>query len=36
MALLVQRAGIAPRKFRFVALEGGGESFAARRPATCR
>lgn len=29
MALLGQRAGIAPRQFRFVALEGGGDSFAA-------
>ena len=29
MALLGQRAGIVPRQFRFVALEGGGDSFAA-------
>lgn len=29
MALLVQQAGVEPRKLRFVALEGGGEQFVA-------
>lgn len=29
MALLAQRAGVDPRKLRFVALEGGGEAFTA-------
>ncbi|EOA06760.1 tricarboxylic acid transport protein [Herbaspirillum frisingense GSF30] len=29
VAMLVQRAGMAPRQFHFVALEGGGDSFAA-------
>ena len=29
MALIAGRAGIEPRQFRFVALEGGGDSFAA-------
>lgn len=29
MALLAQHAGFTPRQFRFVALEGGGDSFAA-------
>ncbi|MBB5390025.1 MULTISPECIES: tripartite tricarboxylate transporter substrate binding protein [unclassified Herbaspirillum] len=29
MALIASRAGIEPRQFRFVALEGGGDSFAA-------